>query len=113
MPLPARPSPGARSAPGRMALPFYRRPTPERRNIMGLSSWLRTWKRSEPGQRRRVRQRASFRPRLEALEGRDLPSFLAPASYPVGPGPQGVASADLNGDGKLDLITANYTSQTV
>src|SRR5262249_28737585 len=48
------------------------------------------------------------------LEDRCLPSFLAPVSYAVGAAPQAVVTADLNGDGKLDLITANgYQSISV
>ena len=39
---------------------------------------------------------------------------LAPAvSYATGNSPQAVAVADFNGDGKLDLATANYGSNTV
>jgi hypothetical protein len=42
------------------------------------SSWLRNWKRSAPRARRRTqtssRQRASFGPRLEAIEDRCLMS---------------------------------------
>ena len=45
---------------------------------MLFSSWLRNWKRSAPAARRRTqtspRQRASFRPRLEAIEDRCLMS---------------------------------------
>ncbi len=44
---------------------------------------------------------------LEALEDRSLPSFLAPVNYPVDPGPQAVATADFNGDGRLDLAVSN------
>lgn len=52
-------------------------------------------------------------------------SFLAPVSYPVGvqvpqssqsvggEGPQGLAAADLNGDGSADLVTANTGSGDV
>jgi hypothetical protein len=54
-------------------------------------------------------------PRLEVLEGRDLPSltFGPPANYAVGGTPYSVAVADFNHDGKLDLVTANETSNTV
>jgi hypothetical protein len=45
---------------------------------------------------------------LEPLEDRSLPSFLAPVSYPVDSYPGAVAVGDFNGDGKLDLVTANY-----
>ena len=48
---------------------------------MLFSSWLRNWKRSAPAARRRTptspHQRASLRPRVEALEDRWLPSTLA------------------------------------
>jgi hypothetical protein len=57
---------------------FYRRPALERRNIMLFSSWLQNWRRSLPRGLSRMssRQRASFRPRLEALDDRCLPSTL-------------------------------------
>src|SRR5947199_8801365 len=54
-----------------------------------------------------TRKHLSFRPQLEALEHRWLPSFSSPAAYTVGTAPQAVLTADVNGDGKLDLITAN------
>src|SRR5262249_13257402 len=59
-----------------MALSFYRRPTLERRSIMGFSSWLGKRQRSAPGGRSPAspRKRSSYRPRLEALEDRWLPS---------------------------------------
>ena len=51
---------------------------------MSFFSWLRTWKRSDPGQRRGARgsprQRASFRPQLEALEDRTLLSVYTAAT---------------------------------
>jgi hypothetical protein len=51
---------------------------------MLFSSWLRNGKRSAPAARRRTqaspRQRASFRPRLEAFEDRCLPSTLTVTS---------------------------------
>lgn len=40
-------------------------------------------------------------------------SFNAPANYPVGTGPYSAVLADVNGDGKLDIITANMTAGTV
>ena len=51
--------------------------------------------------------------RVERLEDRSLPSFLAAPSVHVGPGggagsdPQAVVTGDFNGDGKLDAATAN------
>jgi hypothetical protein len=46
------------------------------------------------------------RPVIERLEARDVPGFLAPVSYVVGNGPHDVATADVNGDGRLDVIVA-------
>jgi predicted outer membrane repeat protein len=63
-----------------MAVLLYRRPALERGNIVLFSSWLRYAKRSALTAGRRTqappRQQASFRPRLEALEDRCLPSTL-------------------------------------
>lgn len=39
-------------------------------------------------------------------------TFSAANEYPAGTGAYSIASADLNGDGKLDLVTANYSSDT-
>jgi hypothetical protein len=76
---------------------------------MGFSSWLRNWKRPDPDQRRRAlgasRKRARFRPALEALEDRALPSFLAPTLYPSADARNAVVTGDFNGDGKLDIAT--------
>src|SRR5262249_7379048 len=51
-------------------------PTLERRSIMGFSSWLGKRQRSSPSGRRHRSpgKRPTFRPRLEALEDRWLPS---------------------------------------
>jgi hypothetical protein len=74
-------------------------------------SWLRIGKKHGSDEHKRTRrsprQRPGFRPRLEGLEDRCLPSFTTPTYYPTGPSPQAVVTADLNGDGKLDLVTAD------
>jgi hypothetical protein len=44
---------------------------------------------------------------LEILEDRTVPSFLAPHDPFVGEAPQAVVTADFNGDGVPDLVTAN------
>jgi hypothetical protein len=44
---------------------------------------------------------------LESLEGRCLLSFSPAVNYPVGVNPMTVVAADFNGDGRLDLATAN------
>src|SRR5437762_9437513 len=54
-----------------------------------------------------------FRPRLEQLDSRDLPSFTFGGSFAVGLGAASVAMADINGDGKLDLLVANRASDSV
>ncbi|MFQ6421331.1 MULTISPECIES: FG-GAP repeat domain-containing protein [unclassified Bacillus (in: firmicutes)] len=40
-------------------------------------------------------------------------TFQSPSSLPVGQTPVGIASADFNGDGKLDLVVANEFSQNI
>jgi hypothetical protein len=50
---------------------------------------------------------------IETLEDRKLLSFAAAVNYPVGTGPQSVVTADFNGDGKLDLATANFDNSNV
>src|SRR5262249_5953189 len=44
---------------------------------------------------------------LESLEDRALLSFAAPLNLPVGQSPQGIAAADLTGNGVEDLVVAN------
>jgi hypothetical protein len=59
---------------------------------------------SGPKKRRGPR---AFRPCLEALEGRALPSFVAPPAFPAGPDPSGLTGGDFNGDGRFDVVAAN------
>jgi hypothetical protein len=39
--------------------------------------------------------------------------FAPAVSYAVGSGPTSVAAADVNGDGKVDLISANYNTNSL
>jgi hypothetical protein len=73
---------------------------------MQLLSWVRKRMTGRPQTRRAPAGRPAprFRPRIEALEGRDLPSFGAPVAYALN-GPQALVTADVNGDGKPDLIS--------
>ena len=50
---------------------------------------------------------------LEALEQRWLLSLAAPATYGAGDAPQAVATADLNGDGRSDVVIGNANAGTV
>jgi hypothetical protein len=50
--------------------------------------------------------RRTWKPRLERLEARCLPGFLAPLAFDTGVGPESVAVGDFNGDGKQDLAAA-------
>jgi hypothetical protein len=45
--------------------------------------------------------------------GATTPSFAAQQTFAAGGGAQGVAAADLNGDGRPDLAVANYFDRTV
>jgi hypothetical protein len=76
---------------------------------MSFFSWLRTRSNRAPRTQQRPTARR-FRPQLEALEDRWVPSY-GPASTYAAAAPYAIATADLNGDGKLDLITAG--TQTV
>lgn len=58
-------------------------------------------------------RRVSFRPQIERLESRNLLSFGPSTNFPVDANPLGVALADLNSDGNLDVVTANYGAGSV
>jgi hypothetical protein len=87
---------------------------------MLLHSWLRRLRSTlapRQGQRQHARRGSkrvrTYRPNLEALEDRHTPSFSPATSFPVGPNPQVVVTADFNNDGRLDLATANAGANTV
>jgi hypothetical protein len=67
---------------------------------MWFASLLRNLKSNSTGKRKSAPR---FRPHLEALEGRDLPSFSAPVAY-YSLGTVALATGDVSGDGKPDLI---------
>src|SRR5437868_7173085 len=48
--------------------------------------------------------------RVEALEDRMVPAFLAPVSFAAGVNPAGVAVGDYNGDGKADIAVVNQAA---
>jgi hypothetical protein len=77
--------------------------------------FVRTADRPQPRRFPAPTPASHFRPRLESLAERLVPSFTPVTPSTVGSAPQSVATADLNGDGRLDLITANqgtYNSAT-
>ncbi len=68
--------------------------------------------------RSRVRRVFDHLVRAEVLEDRTLlageaPLFPTPTNFPVGNGPFHVATGDLNGDGHVDAVTANGTSDDI
>src|SRR5947209_8179747 len=83
--------------------------------FFSFSSWLKAMRSSLVGARRRqprsaVRPLRSTRLNVELLENRLAPtvSFAPAVTFGAGPDPRTVAIADLNSDGKLDLVTANF-----
>jgi hypothetical protein len=81
--------------------------------LQKLRSALATGRGKSKYRRQRSVQTATQRLNLEALEDRNLPSFFTPVGYPVGRNPDAIVTADFNGDGKLDLATADLVSSTV
>ena len=73
--------------------------------------WLKNLfkSRTSPSSRRRP---SSARRCLEALEGRWVPSFSQPVSYPV-MNPSSLAAADFNADGKIDLASLDNPNHTL
>src|SRR5262249_56535719 len=58
-------------------------------------------------------RRSSYRPCVESLEDRTVPSFFTSPACAVGSNPHGEAVGDFNGDGKADLAVVNEGSNTV
>lgn len=56
--------------------------------------------------RRQQRRLTGF----DLLEAREVPAFLAPASFPTGTNPTGVAVGDYNGDDKQDMAVVNSSA---
>src|SRR5262249_25703366 len=75
---------------------------------MALSWLLRLLKKSRPLSRSARRRTLT----LEALEDRTVPSFLPPATLPVGVDPRAVTVADFNHDSKPDVAVVNLGSAT-
>jgi uncharacterized protein (TIGR03118 family) len=78
---------------------------------MSFSSWLRNGKRSGPTTRRRTstRQRAGFRPRLEVLEDRAVPSgFQQTNLVSYQPGLGHFTDANLNGWGMTSMPDGSF-----
>src|SRR5262245_38386930 len=73
-----------------------------------LSRWL-----GKSSRRSRAAGRPTFRPLVESLEAREVPAFLAPISYPTGATAWDLQTADVNNDGKLDILTVNRSAGSI
>src|SRR5438093_707638 len=112
------PAPPRRSvcAPGTMSLHCIADQPRKGDFTMSFTSWLRNLRsalapsRVERQHRRRSLRPAPHRPRLEALEDRCLLTLSPAVNYAVAAYPLDMVVADLNGDGKADLVTINATS---
>src|SRR5262245_60268414 len=96
-----------------MASSFYRRPALEGRSIMWLPSWLRkrSANRAPMGRAQHRPAARRFRPRLEALEARTLPStyYAATASDLIAD----INAANKHGGTNTIVLTAPTTSPYV
>jgi hypothetical protein len=81
--------------------------------VRTLVSWLAPAASPPPGDE--TRSRRAFRPRLERLEEREVPTvtFGAPQTFALGTNPYLAAASDFNGDGRPDLAFVNANSATV
>ena len=62
---------------------------------------------------RRSRSHHISRACFEVLEARQLMSFTPAVNYPAGTNPQDMATADFNNDGRLDIVVANPTANSI
>jgi len=51
--------------------------------------------------------------RNTTLPGAVAPSFSASVAFPVGDAPQGLCTGDIDLDGRIDIVAANYSTHTV
>src|SRR5689334_12256007 len=54
-----------------------------------------------------------YRPFVERMEDRSVPSFITAPNYVAGMGPQSIAVGDFNSDGLPDLAVVNANDGTV
>src|SRR5262245_1135921 len=102
---PCRSPTDARLPPGPPA-PIITVPTRRRAEIADLF-------RGDPMRTQPRPRRAAYRPRLDAREGRAVPSFLAPVHFDTQTSRESVVAADFTGDGNPDLAAANAGSNSV